>query len=63
MFLESKKERAELDVADYKGDIEIAQIPGKGKNKQFFYTFLIDYNFSSPRFGSEKNNLIFFKFQ
>uniref|UniRef100_A0A914Y7R1 Uncharacterized protein n=1 Tax=Panagrolaimus superbus TaxID=310955 RepID=A0A914Y7R1_9BILA len=30
MFLESKKEKAELDVSDYSGPIEIAEIPGKG---------------------------------
>uniref|UniRef100_A0A914Q547 SET domain-containing protein n=1 Tax=Panagrolaimus davidi TaxID=227884 RepID=A0A914Q547_9BILA len=31
IFVESKKEKAELDVADYKGPIEIANIPGKGR--------------------------------
>uniref|UniRef100_A0A914P1I9 SET domain-containing protein n=1 Tax=Panagrolaimus davidi TaxID=227884 RepID=A0A914P1I9_9BILA len=31
MFLESKKKKAELDVSDYKGPIEIANIPGKGR--------------------------------
>uniref|UniRef100_A0AC34FHU8 Uncharacterized protein n=1 Tax=Panagrolaimus sp. ES5 TaxID=591445 RepID=A0AC34FHU8_9BILA len=29
MFLESKKEKAELDVSDYTGPIEIGEIPGK----------------------------------
>uniref|UniRef100_A0A914Q6Q3 SET domain-containing protein n=1 Tax=Panagrolaimus davidi TaxID=227884 RepID=A0A914Q6Q3_9BILA len=31
MLLESKKERAQLDVADYTGPIKIANIPGKGR--------------------------------
>uniref|UniRef100_A0A914YRG0 SET domain-containing protein n=1 Tax=Panagrolaimus superbus TaxID=310955 RepID=A0A914YRG0_9BILA len=31
MFLDSKKEKAQLDVADYIGSIKIAEIPGKGR--------------------------------
>uniref|UniRef100_A0AC35EZW4 SET domain-containing protein n=1 Tax=Panagrolaimus sp. PS1159 TaxID=55785 RepID=A0AC35EZW4_9BILA len=36
IFGESKKEKAELDVADYKGPIEIANIPGKEITEQLF---------------------------
>uniref|UniRef100_A0AC35GW38 Uncharacterized protein n=1 Tax=Panagrolaimus sp. PS1159 TaxID=55785 RepID=A0AC35GW38_9BILA len=31
MFFESKKDKAELDVADFMGPIEIAKIDGKGR--------------------------------
>uniref|UniRef100_A0A914QCX0 SET domain-containing protein n=1 Tax=Panagrolaimus davidi TaxID=227884 RepID=A0A914QCX0_9BILA len=31
MLLESQKEKAEFDIADYMGPIEIAEIPGKGR--------------------------------
>src|SRR4051794_2071600 len=41
MYLDNKNGVRELDVADYTGPIEIADIPGKGKSQ--FYTCNISF--------------------